>query len=66
MFFMVRCGGWASLSPRMSKRLYVVAGELSGDAHGAGLLRALKAMVPAVEIHGVGRARRWRRSPDLA
>jgi lipid-A-disaccharide synthase len=38
----------------MSKRLYVVAGELSGDAHGAGLLRALKPMVPAVEIHGVG------------
>ncbi len=38
----------------MSKRLYVVAGELSGDAHGAGLLRALKTMVPAVEIHGVG------------
>jgi lipid-A-disaccharide synthase len=38
----------------MSKRLYVVAGELSGDAHGAGLLRSLKTMVPAVEIHGVG------------
>jgi lipid-A-disaccharide synthase len=38
----------------MSKRLYVVAGELSGDAHGAGLLRALKTMVPAVEIHGAG------------
>lgn len=39
---------------RMSKRLYVVAGELSGDAHGAGLLRSLKRMVPAVEIRGVG------------
>ena len=38
----------------MSKRLYVVAGELSGDAHGAGLLRALKTMLPAVEIHGAG------------
>ena len=38
----------------MSKRLYVVAGELSGDAHGAGLLRELKELVPAVEIHGVG------------
>lgn len=38
----------------MSKRIYVVAGELSGDAHGAGLLRSLKEMVPDVEIHGVG------------
>jgi lipid-A-disaccharide synthase len=38
----------------MAKRLYVVAGELSGDAHGAGLLRALKTMVPALEIHGAG------------
>jgi len=38
----------------MAKRLYVVAGELSGDAHGAGLLRALKTMVPALEIHGTG------------
>lgn len=38
----------------MSKRLYVVAGELSGDAHGAGLLRSLKEMVPGVEIRGTG------------
>ena len=38
----------------MSKRAYVVAGELSGDAHGAGLLRSLQAMVPDLEIHGVG------------
>ncbi len=38
----------------MSKRVYVVAGELSGDAHGAGLLRSLREMVPDLEIHGVG------------
>lgn len=38
----------------MSKRVYVVAGELSGDAHGAGLLRDLKQMVPGVQIHGAG------------
>ena len=38
----------------MPKRVYVVAGELSGDAHGAGLSRSLKEMVPGVEIHGVG------------
>ncbi|RPJ35002.1 MAG: lipid-A-disaccharide synthase, partial [Verrucomicrobiaceae bacterium] len=38
----------------MAKRLYVVAGELSGDAHGAGLLRALKTRVPTLEVRGVG------------
>ena len=38
----------------MSQRVYVVAGELSGDAHGAGLLLALKEMAPGVEIRGVG------------
>ena len=38
----------------MSKRVYVVAGELSGDAHGAGLLRSLRDRVKEVEIHGVG------------
>jgi lipid-A-disaccharide synthase len=38
----------------MAKRVYVVAGELSGDAHGAGLLRALKEMAPGVEIRGTG------------
>ncbi len=38
----------------MSKRVYMVAGELSGDAHGAWLLRSLKQKVAAVEIRGVG------------
>ncbi len=36
------------------RKMYVVAGELSGDAHGAGLLRDLAERVPEVEIHGVG------------
>ncbi len=38
----------------MSKRVYVVAGELSGDAHGEGLLRSLTEMVPDLEIRGAG------------
>jgi lipid-A-disaccharide synthase len=36
------------------KRIYVIAGEMSGDAHAAGLLTELQAMHPDVEIHGVG------------
>jgi len=39
---------------RMSKRVYAVAGELSGDAHGAGLLRCLTKIVPDLEIRGTG------------
>jgi lipid-A-disaccharide synthase len=38
----------------MAGCIYVVAGELSGDAHGAGLLRALSAMRPGLKIAGAG------------
>ncbi len=38
----------------MAGRLYVVAGELSGDAHGAGLLRALAELRPGLEVAGAG------------
>ena len=41
-------------NPAMSGRLYVVAGELSGDAHGAGLLLALTGMRPGLHIAGAG------------
>src|SRR6516164_9834277 len=35
-------------------RLFVSAGEPSGDLHGANLLRALQDLQPAVECHGFG------------
>jgi lipid-A-disaccharide synthase len=38
----------------MSGRIYVIAGELSGDAHGAGLLRSLREMKPDLKMAGVG------------
>ena len=38
----------------MAAALYVIAGELSGDAHGAGMLEALLAMHPDLKIHGAG------------
>jgi len=38
----------------MSKRLYVVAGEHSGDNHGAGLLAELQQLAPGLSIQGHG------------
>ncbi|MDQ6625199.1 MAG: lipid-A-disaccharide synthase [Verrucomicrobiota bacterium] len=38
----------------MSKRLYFVAGEASGDAHGAALMSALRESDPALEFLGRG------------
>ena len=35
-------------------RVLMVAGEASGDLHGAALVRALRARVPALEVAGVG------------
>ena len=38
----------------MAKRLYFVAGEASGDEHGAALMRALRDVAPDSEFHGRG------------
>ena len=38
----------------MSETVYMVAGEVSGDVHGAGLVRALQAQRPGVEVRGWG------------
>lgn len=38
----------------MSGRVLMIAGEASGDLHGAGVVRALKAFDPAVEVYGIG------------
>ena len=38
----------------MAAALYVIAGEVSGDNHGAGMLQALLAMHPDLKIHGAG------------
>lgn len=38
----------------MSKRLYLVAGEASGDEHGAALMDALRDLSPDIDFHGRG------------
>ncbi|MBI2425108.1 MAG: lipid-A-disaccharide synthase [Candidatus Hydrogenedentes bacterium] len=40
--------------PESVYRLFFVAGEASGDTHGANLITALKAMLPGVECTGLG------------
>ena len=39
---------------RVAKRLYFVAGEASGDEHGAALISALRELEPEIEFHGRG------------
>lgn len=38
----------------MPKRLYIIAGEASGDLHGANLVKALKRIDPGVEVRAWG------------
>jgi lipid-A-disaccharide synthase len=41
-------------APPRPARLLLVAGEASGDLHGADLLAELRAMVPEIEVFGIG------------
>lgn len=38
----------------MSKKLFVLAGEASGDLHGAGVLKSLKSFEPSLDVFGIG------------
>lgn len=38
----------------MAKRIFIIAGETSGDAYGAALIEALKKLDPAIEVVGLG------------
>ncbi len=44
-------------TPRSGGRIFLLAGEVSGDLHGADLARELRALDPAVRLEGVGGAR---------
>ncbi|MFN0075687.1 MAG: lipid-A-disaccharide synthase, partial [Prosthecobacter sp.] len=36
------------------KRIFIIAGEVSGDTHAAGLLRELKELEPDMQVLGLG------------
>ncbi len=38
----------------MAKKLFVLAGEASGDLHGAGVLKSLKRLEPSLDVFGIG------------
>lgn len=49
----------------MSRTILVVAGEASGDAHGAGLIRAARALDPGVRFAGIGGAEMRRAGAEI-
>jgi lipid-A-disaccharide synthase len=38
----------------MVRRVMMIAGETSGEHHGAGVVRVLRAMQPGIEVYGIG------------
>ncbi len=38
----------------MSKKIFILAGEVSGDLHGAALIEKLKALSPDLQVYGIG------------
>lgn len=38
----------------MVRRVMMIAGETSGEQHGAGVVRALRAMQPGIDLYGIG------------
>jgi lipid-A-disaccharide synthase len=38
----------------VAKKLFVLAGEASGDLHGAGVLKSLKRLEPSLDVFGIG------------
>lgn len=47
----------AIANSQFMSHLYIIAGEVSGDTHGAGLIKELQALDPALTISGLGGAR---------
>ncbi|MFC5050334.1 lipid-A-disaccharide synthase [Rubritalea spongiae] len=48
-----------------STSIYLIAGEVSGDTHGAELMHALNERIPGVELHGTGGPDMHAASPNV-
>ena len=46
-------------------RVFLIAGEVSGDIHGAELLAALPKHLGTIDVHGLGGPRMNRHAPEL-
>lgn len=49
----------------MVQRVMIIAGEASGDLHGAGVVRELKRLSPDVDVYGVGGDKMKREGMDI-
>lgn len=56
--------GESQVTAQEVSRLLMIAGESSGDQHGALLIRALKKKRPQLQVIGTGEVRCWLRASD--
>lgn len=63
--FVTLSSGQPELERNMSKRIFISAGEPSGDIHGANLARALKDQWPDVQLMGFGGPRMAEAGVDI-
>ena len=47
--------------PEISRKIFICAGESSGDIHGANLMRCLLEKIPNITFYGLGRENMTRR-----
>ena len=47
------------------KTIFLLAGERSGDRHGAGLMEELTSLSPGIALHGMGGTEMHALSPDV-
>ncbi|HRT70353.1 MAG TPA: hypothetical protein P5308_03235, partial [Syntrophales bacterium] len=54
-----------AVQPGRTKKVLIVAGEASGDLHGANLVREMKEVDPGIQFYGIGGKRLQEAGVDL-